>query len=271
VNTDRSPLRPLFLAQLEEWHAKYGYTRELPILADALGVKIQHSAQHSCMLDWDPPIIMIQVLENDRFIPPRFLFKFFHELSHLLFLRLDGGAFQRALYRRYSTNPTGYELVLEGMCNAGAARLLMPDLLVKSALQVHGHSPAAVVSLSRISGASWAAAMLRLLNDKILETWGVIIRAERTHSDSAWDSRWEFSTFVGPDSRPHPVKGELFPHIHPLLEHEDHVEISLDVDGGFYTDLRPCLMAHIGNERFRRVCAFLFPDEESRALALAGG
>ena len=47
-------------------------------------------------------------------------------------------------------------------------------------------------------------------------------------------------------------------------------QISAQASGPWELE-RPALVARVGNARYTRVCAFLFPDENARAAALARG
>lgn len=56
---------------------------------------------------------------------------------------------------------------------------------------------------------------------------------------------------------------------HRLLLEDEPDRLALELADGPWELERPALVARVGNQRFARVCAFLFPDEDTRARAVS--
>lgn len=220
------------------------------------------------------PLLVIRTHdEHGRISSGRMMFSAMHELAHLLFLRLEGGALARIFNDRFGRFPQEYKRRLEGLCNDAASRLLMPNMLLKPTLNLYGHSPKAVLELSRVSGASHGAALRRVLRHSGHEVWGVLIRVVRRVVDGLTHVRgeWMDSVFLSQAVRPGRVwKLPFLPQNHPLLE-GDMDYAALELAGGPWEDERPVLCARIGNQRWTRVCVFSFRNEGSRGLSMSGG
>lgn len=272
-------IRTTFLEHLEQYHAALNYTRNREILARALGATVQITDRAS-FLTTDlkgRPLIVVQThssLTSDcvQELPPgRVLFNTMHEIAHLALLTFEDGQLARALKERYGRHPFEHRRRVELLCNLAASRLAMPDVLLEPTLKVHGYTPRAVFELARVSGASHSAALRRIIRSGLLEVWGVLLRVIKgAHGGPAGE--WRDSVYQGPNSHYLDVRGLPIPDRHPLLSSEEGdslPDLHLEHYAAPYMDARPFLFARFGNKKVWRVCAFLFPDEDARALALA--
>lgn len=146
------PVHKSFLEQLDLFHSSHAYTRDVPTMAAALGARVITSSEASTMHEdtQGRPLLVIRTHnEYGRISSGRMMFSAMHELAHLLFLRLDDGILARLFNKRFGRFPHEYKRRLEGICNDAASRLRMPDVLLMPAVKLHGHSPKAVLELSR--------------------------------------------------------------------------------------------------------------------------
>ena len=183
-----NPLIADFIDYVQNEHASTRYERHPAQLCEALD--IEYCSGPCNMAHFGPPSMV--VVRPEEF-GSRLLFTVGHEVAHILMRR---GGFHRRILRDHASVPNMKQHV-EKLADFAAGLLVMPEPEVREARQLFGETPAAVLHLMSLSGASEAAAMRRWAWQDPTACRGVFVTQGNYISDlSACNmrlpvSRWE--------------------------------------------------------------------------------
>lgn len=147
-----NPLIADYLAYVQYRHSKTGYERDPAKLCAKLG--IQYNAGPCNMANYGPPPMIVVKYEE---FGSRRLFTVAHEVAHILMRR---GKFHGKILSQHASV---YDMKrhTERLADFAAGLILMPEPDVLAARLLYRETPAAVLHLMKLSGASEAAAMRR--------------------------------------------------------------------------------------------------------------
>ncbi len=139
---------------LQREHGRNGFENNFWRLAEALGFRVAPGDQALSVFG-DPPLIMLNSYE---YVRRRNSFAGMHEIVHLLFKR---HGIEKDLLDQFDGDKHAFLPILESWCNQAAAQLLLPDHVVKEALECYGHTPEAVLRLHAHAGVGAGVALRR--------------------------------------------------------------------------------------------------------------
>ncbi len=181
---DRDPsfqdIRVAFLRAVEDFHKKRNFTNDFLKVANELEISVRVSCEEysgeegrSFTLNGQRIILLKSVRSAKRRV-----FTAWHELSHHLFGILSDGDFRAFLDDLTYGHPDWRNSCEEELCFESAALLLMPTHIVDSVIEENEFSPVSVFTLSEKTGASYSAAMRRLVRRKSIDSHGVLMRPD---------------------------------------------------------------------------------------------
>ena len=183
-----NPLIADYMQFVKHRHLDLKYERDPIRACKALGINYSAGPRSSC--NFGPPAMI--VVEYGLFGSRR-LFTVAHELAHFF---MHEGGFHSRILRDHASVPNMKQHV-EKLADFAAGLLLMPEPDVREARQLFGETPAAVLHLRSLSGASEAAAMRRWAWQDTSASRGVFVTQGNYISDlSACNmrlpvSRWQ--------------------------------------------------------------------------------
>jgi hypothetical protein len=187
---DRDPdfqdIKIAFLKAVEDFHKKRNFTSDFLQVANELEISIRASCEEDSGEEGraftlnGQRIILLKSVRSAK----RRVFTAWHELSHHLFEILSDGDFRAFLDDLTYGHPDWRNSCEEELCFESAALLLMPTHVVDSVMEENGFSPISVFALSEKTGASYSAAMRRLIRRKCIDSHGVLMRPDGQILDS---------------------------------------------------------------------------------------
>lgn len=150
------------IAYAVQQHAKHDHETCPERLCAALGIRVI-PGQENRAVDGPPSII---TLRRDHYAP-RQRFTMHHEIAHILIQR---AGLEDAVLGEVDSDDA--EDHLEAVASHIGAALLMPEPLVRTAMQDWGDRPEVILSIQQGSGASFSAALLRYVTHDLQASRG---------------------------------------------------------------------------------------------------
>jgi len=171
-----NPLIADFMHDVQQQHAATRYERHPIRLCEAFDMQYCLGPVRRANLRL-PAMVVVRAEEFSS----RRLFTVSHEVVHILMRR--GGYHQRILRENASVPDT--KRPIEKLADFTAGLLVMPEPDVREARQLFGETPAAVLYLMRLSGASEGAAMRRWAWQDVTARQGVFVSEYNHTSDTS--------------------------------------------------------------------------------------
>lgn len=171
-----NPLIADFMHDVQQQHAATRYERHPVKLCEAFD--IQYCLGPVSMANLGPPAMVVVRAEE---FGSRRLFTVAHEVAHILMRR---GGYHNRILREHASVPD-MKRHIEKLADFAAGLLLMPEPDVQEARQLFGETPAAVLHLMRLSGASEGAAMRRWAWQDVTASRGVFVSEYNHISDTS--------------------------------------------------------------------------------------
>lgn len=195
-----------FLKFVEKRHAELGHSTDYRELARKLGIRIVFGDTNQAANQGEHRLIIIDEKQTEN----RSRFTGLHEIAHHLLEEAEEGLLKASLKDIFYHGPSAAKAFEEILCDAAASLLLMPTHLLKEAINTHGHTPLASLFLVRKTGASVQAAMRRVIWQREVRTFGVLLGSNGLVVDSI-NHCTKYSirrnSFVEPE---HPLMGSGF-------------------------------------------------------------
>lgn len=199
-----------FLKFIEKRHAELGHSTDYRELARKLGITVVAGESNQAVTQGDHRYIIIDEDQPEN----RSRFTGLHEIAHHLFEEAEDGTIKGSLKEIFYHGKQAAKAMEELLCDAAASLLLMPSHLLQEAINIHGYTPLASLFLVRKTGASVQAAMRRVIWQREVPTFGLLLRADGQVVDSinhCIKYSIKRNSFVEPE---HPLMGSGFSHAH---------------------------------------------------------
>ncbi|MDV3351657.1 ImmA/IrrE family metallo-endopeptidase [Leptolyngbyaceae cyanobacterium CCMR0082] len=263
-------IKAAFLDAVESFHKERGFTNDLFSITNELEISI-HPLKPGISSEEGSAFTQVNgqkvILLKENLPESRKLFTAWHELSHHLFEYLRDGEFKAYLDDLLYGHPDWSTNCEEELCFESAALLLMPNHSVDDVISETGFSPLAIFQLSEKTGASYSAAIRRIVRRKNIDSNSIVMKPDG----------WILDSFSYGESR---GKYNIIPRFkvendHPLLTtpfqplEVEKFSAPIPFKGGQRSWKSKCMAAI--DQDLRKVIAFFvksYPDNNQDQLSL---
>jgi hypothetical protein len=152
-------VRREFIRLVEAFHEEHDFEHDCFKIIQKLDIPVDRGGKnfHVPLADGGHVISI-----EEGTVKSREVYTGWHELCHHIFQNVREGALKAYLDSYLPTNVDFSKNYEEELCHEGARVLQMPRAILSDIIENHGANPLAVFELSRVTGASHTAAMIRV-------------------------------------------------------------------------------------------------------------